>query len=105
MTLRNTTAYTTTEGNFFPDAEVDDSIYYSIDVSSALADPTATIDSVLWILPNEITGTDPYMESSVSKIKLTFTSAGTFTIKIKVTSTYATKTSIKHIPMQVKVFG
>ena len=88
----------------FADADVGDDVYYSVDITNALIDPLATIDSVTWA-GDGLTLTDDYRVDNIAYCKILSPTAGTFTITITVNSTYNGKSETDVTKIKLAVYS
>lgn len=97
--------YKDVAGMHFPDANSGDDVYYAIDLTCLQLDEAETIGTVDWILPNEITSSDSYInsDSSEAHVKLATPRAGVYRIWVEVNSVDLTKTSKNRLRIMLRV--
>lgn len=100
--------YSEIDGNHWPDADVGDDLYYSIDFNCWLETEAEASSTVEWIIPEGITSSDQYVEAETAFIQLATNKRGTFKIICKVTSVDSGDTGKEQtntVPMMLKVFS
>lgn len=97
--------YKNVSGLCFPDANTGDSIYYAIDLTCLTSVEFENIDTVEWILPNEITLVDSYLTSDKSEahVRLSTPIAGQYRLYVKINSTDLGKVSENRIKVMLRV--
>lgn len=98
-------AYEDVAGLHLPDANAGDDVYYAINLANLIKNEAETLDSVDWIIPNEITSSDSYInsDSSEAHIKLATPKAGHYRLHAEINSTDLTKTSKNRITIMLRV--
>lgn len=97
--------YKDVTGMHWPDANAGDDIYYAIDLTCLNEIDAETITSVDWVLPNEITSSDNYLNSDVTEahVKLSTAIPGIYRIHAEINSIDAGKESKNRIRIILKV--
>jgi hypothetical protein len=97
--------YTDVAGMHFPDANSGDDVYYAIDLTCLNVSEGETISTVDWILPNDITSSDSYLnsDSTEAHVKLATPKAGIYRIWVEVNSTDTGKTSKNRLRIMLRV--
>ena len=97
--------YNDVAGMHFPDANAGDDVYYAIDLTCLSVSEGETIDTVDWILPNDITTSDSYLNSDTTEahVKLATPKAGIYRIWVEVNSTDTGKTSKNRLRIILRV--
>lgn len=97
--------YTTTDGSHFPDSNLGDNVYYSLDFQCWLEEEEGfSLTNVVWTLPTGVTSEDEYIEGVVAFIKLSAGYRGSFKVIATMASTNGIQTQNKVVPMILKVY-
>lgn len=98
-------AYTSLDGDHWPDADKGDDLVYAYDLSCWLDNEEATLVSVTWSVPENVIITDDYVEGKFAYVKLHTPVVGAgYKILAAITTTQAGKTQTNNAPMMLKVF-
>jgi hypothetical protein len=97
--------YKDAAGTHLPDANAGDDVYYGLDLTCLGLPEGDTIDSVNWVLPNDITSSDSYLNSDKTEAhaKLATPVAGIYRLWVEINSTDLTKTAKNRVRIMLKV--
>lgn len=102
--MRKNYGYVAPDGNHWPDANLGDAQYYSIDYSEWLVNENDALVDVSWSVPEGLVGTDSHEANSQAFIKLATSERGSFKIVCTIITTENAKQQTKVVPMILKVY-
>ena len=95
--------YNDVDGNHWPDADVGDDLYYSVDFSCWLDQEFDVLLEAVWLIPDGLTSTDEYTQDKSAVIKLKSLRRGSFKCVCTLKSQNFDKIQSNVIPMILKV--
>jgi len=97
-------SYKDIDGNHWPDANVGDDMFYSINYAQWGISEGDTFTSVNWVLPTGVTSSDASQEYGQVIIKIATPTTGTYKIICELTTEEDGKEQTNIIPMLIKVY-
>lgn len=97
-------SYTDIDGLHWPDANVGDNLFYSIDFACWLNEEDELISSVNWIVPEGVTSDQELVTGSIGHIKIETLQTGSFKIVCNLGTTELGLSQNNAIPMVIKVY-
>lgn len=93
------------DGVHWPDADVGDDLYYGIDFNACInVAKGEEITGVEWILPDELTSSDSFVQDNIVNIKLYSPTVGTFKVICKLSTLLSGKSETQAAPMMLTVY-
>lgn len=97
-------SYTDIDGLHWPDANVGDNLFYSIDFNCWLHEESETITSVNWIIPEGVESEQDLVTDNIGHVKIETPNIGSYKIVCELGTTELGLDQVNAIPMIIKVY-